>query len=171
MKVCLPVHIRWSHHSLARVWTEGYQEYVHAADVPRLLIRLEDLLFHTEAVLHEIKTFVGARASMIHSLFTNWLQPSNTPILNATKKQSGFVAALVKYGRDHGEHTGNMTVEDRDYAQRFLSRELLELFQYRDPQCVFHIGWWDQTLRRTNCKSTRQRLLRYRLNYRCDLRT
>ena len=60
----VPVWIRWgrwgrSWSSLAHVWNSWYREYYHA-DFPRLIIRFEDLLFHTEAVLEEIRDCVGA---------------------------------------------------------------------------------------------------------------
>lgn len=59
------VFIRWgrwgrSWHSLAHVWNQWYREY-YEADFPRLMIRFEDLLFHTKTVMNEIRECVGAQ--------------------------------------------------------------------------------------------------------------
>lgn len=58
------VFIRWGRFqrtfdSLAHVWNQWYKEYVEA-DFPRLIVRFEDLIFHTEEVLHEIHDCAGA---------------------------------------------------------------------------------------------------------------
>ena len=76
----VPVWIRWARWarewpSLAHVWTSWYQEYLHA-DFPRLIIRFEDLLFHTEAVLEEIKECVGAE--WVHDTFVYQTKPAKT---------------------------------------------------------------------------------------------
>jgi hypothetical protein len=135
----VPVHVQWGRfkrkwHSLAHVWSEWYQEYVDA-DYPRLIIRFEDLLFRTETVLDEIRECVGASWKQDQFLFRT-TPAKQHPYFDQFKKQNGLVAAFVKYGRDHGERTGNMTQDDLDYAERFVSPDLMRLFNYGTPDAV-----------------------------------
>lgn len=67
------VFIQWGHFqrkfdSLAHVWSKWYREYVQA-DFPRLIVRFEDLIFHTEEVLREIKDCVGAEWKQDHIIY------------------------------------------------------------------------------------------------------
>lgn len=55
--------------SLAHVWSEWYLEY-YEAQFPRLIIRFEDLLFHTPKVLDEIRQCAGAEWKHKHVVFT-----------------------------------------------------------------------------------------------------
>lgn len=54
--------------SLAHVWNKWYREYVEA-DFPRLIVRFEDLIFHTEEVLREIQECVGAEWNHDHFIY------------------------------------------------------------------------------------------------------
>jgi hypothetical protein len=58
-----PAKTRWGNYSrewdsLAHVWSDFYREYEEAT-YPRLVIRFEDVLFHTEAVVDQIRQCAG----------------------------------------------------------------------------------------------------------------
>lgn len=58
-----PAKTRWGNYSrqwdsLAHVWSDFYSEYEEAS-YPRLVIRFEDVLFHTEAVVDQIRQCAG----------------------------------------------------------------------------------------------------------------
>jgi hypothetical protein len=75
-----PVYIQWGRwgrtfHSLAHVWSSWYREY-YQAEFPRLIIRFEDLLFHTETVLDQVRECVGAEWT--HPTFVYQTEPAKT---------------------------------------------------------------------------------------------
>jgi hypothetical protein len=69
------VHVQWGMKyrrywaSLAHVWSEWYREY-YDAKFPRLIIRFEDMLFHTPKVLEAIRECAGAEWKHKHVVFT-----------------------------------------------------------------------------------------------------
>ena len=77
----VPANVLWgttwnrTWESLASVWTEWYREY-YDADFPRLMIRFEDLLFHTPEVLDQIRECAGAEWKESHFVFST--SPSKT---------------------------------------------------------------------------------------------
>jgi hypothetical protein len=106
--------------SLADMWTSWYQQYIDA-DFPRLIIRLEDTLFHLEKVLAAVLDCLGEPVtSNIRYSLEN---------AKDTSKSSDLLTAIVKYGHEDGRY-GGMTVEDHDYARVALDPELMKTFGY-----------------------------------------
>jgi hypothetical protein len=107
--------------SLADMWSVWYKQWIDTT-IPSLVIRFEDIIFHTEEVMQTIMDCIG------HSI--------DKPLkyqVEATKRDvhpTDFFAALVKYGRAAGRE-GGMRYDDKLYARTALDPNLLQLFHYK----------------------------------------
>jgi len=136
----VPVKVRWSKDytrrwpSMSDLWSSWYREYLDHPDMPRLMIRFEDLLFHTEAVLEQVRDCVGAEWR--HSAFQYQAAPAKThPYFAKYKPPSSLVSAMIKYGWDNRERrVGSMTEADLEFANRTIDSKLQELFHYPAPR-------------------------------------
>lgn len=135
----VPVTIRWSTNfvrkwpSLAHLWSSWYREYIDADDMPRIVVRFEDLLFHTEAVVEEIRDCVGA-SYVDKEHFHYAAAPAKThPYFSKYKAPSSLISAMIKYGQDDNgsSRTGNMNEADLAYASKNLDADLIQQFQYQ----------------------------------------
>lgn len=135
----VPVRIRWGKDfirtwpSLAHLWSAWYREYVDADDMPRILVRFEDLLFHTEAVVEEIRECVGA-TWIDEGQFRYAAEPAKThPYFARYKAPSSLVSAMIKYGQDDSgsARRGSMTEADLKFAAGGLDADLIEQFHYQ----------------------------------------
>jgi hypothetical protein len=117
--------------------------------IPRLMIRFEDLLFHAEEVVEQIRQCVGASwkirndtstdpASNGKSPFRYGLAPAKThPYFSSFKKhQSSLVSAIIKYGQEGSNgrrRVDNMTDADIAFAKRYIDNKILDVFNYNHP--------------------------------------
>lgn len=131
----VPVKIRWDKNivrswpSLIHVWTSFYREY-YESDMPRLFVRYEDVLFHTEYVVNRIRECVGAEFKS--ETFQHLMAPAKThPYFAKYKPPSGSLSAMIKYGSDNGKRVGSMNAQDRDFVKANLDVAFMKLFQYR----------------------------------------
>ncbi|GKY92160.1 hypothetical protein MPSEU_000187300 [Mayamaea pseudoterrestris] len=106
--------------SLADIWTDWNMEYANAA-FPRLMVRVEDLLFHAEKVTQLVAQCVGMDAS----------HPYRYPAVNAKQNADAadIFAALTEIGRKGERHDGFLA-NDIEYASKALDPQLLRVFQY-----------------------------------------
>ena len=133
-----PVRVRWSKDyirkwpSMADLWSSWHREY-YDSDMPRLMVRFEDMLFHTEQVVEEIRDCVGAEWR--HPEFQFQAAPAKThPYFAKYKPPSSLVSAMIKYGWDiRARRVGTMTAADREFARQHLDADLLEQFHYPRP--------------------------------------
>jgi hypothetical protein len=133
------VTIRWSHNvtrtwpTLAHIWSSWYREYFDAIDMPRIFVRFEDLLFHTEAVVDRIRECVGA-TWIDDQQFRYIAGPAKThPYFARFKPPTSLISAMIKYGQDDDGklRRGSMTEESIEYAATVLDSHLMEKFHYR----------------------------------------
>jgi hypothetical protein len=135
--------------SLVEMYNEWYMEYVeNKIGVSRLVVRFEDLLFHTEYVVNEIRKCVGA--TWIHianvtendtfeakPLFQYAALPAKThPYFAKYKPPSSLISAMIKNGQDPSgkQRVGNMSPDDVEYAVSQFNEDLLRMFHYQiDP--------------------------------------
>jgi hypothetical protein len=135
--------------SLVEMYNEWYMEYVeNKVGISRLVVRFEDLLFHTEDVINEVRKCVGA--TWIHTtnvtekdtseekpLFQYAALPAKThPYFAKYKPPSSLVSAMIKNGQDLSgtQRVGNMSPADIEYAVSQLNPHLLSMFHYQiDP--------------------------------------
>jgi hypothetical protein len=131
----VPVKIRWSKGyirswpSLAHLWSMWYREY-YESSMPRLIIRYEDLLFHTEKVIDSIRDCVGA--TWKSDTFQWQAAPAKThPYFARFKAPSSLVSAVIKYGSAKGRE-GTMNIDDQTYARTFIDKAMVRNFHYQD---------------------------------------
>jgi len=106
--------------SLADMWTVWNRAYVDA-NFPRLIIRLEDILFHSERVMELVSDCLGKPMTARFQYHLSSSKPLRT--------SADFVSAIKKYGKADGRFIG-MTLEDREYAVSALDPLLLQTFHY-----------------------------------------
>jgi hypothetical protein len=116
----VPVRVRYKsgtlyHESLAAVWNEWYREY-YDADFPRIIVRLEDLVFHAKEVVTKVCECFGG------------------------KMESDFlyVTKTAKVGEIHGSDRTDLfkwfTHWHLENRARNMTEELLKQFQYGTPE-------------------------------------
>jgi hypothetical protein len=136
-----PISVSWAQKfqrkwpSMVHLWSSWYGEYVHQFDhgAPRMIIRFEDLLFHTEKVMDEIRDCVGAE--FLEGSFQYATAPAKThPYFARFKAPTSLVSALIKYGKDdRKKRTETMTKQEIEFAKEYLDSGLMELFHYVHP--------------------------------------
>lgn len=133
----VPIRIQWSNKfvrkwdSLLHVWNSWNKEYI-VSDMPHLILRFEDLLFHTQKVVDVIRDCVGATWRQDEFQFQT--APAKThPYFAKFKAPSSLVSALIKYGQDNNNQrrTGSMTEDDLKFARDHIDPELLQLLHYQ----------------------------------------
>lgn len=115
------------HKSLVNLWNEWYRGY-YDATFPRLIVRSEDMMYHTEEVITKICTCGGGimRDDFKYVLDSAKSGPGHKADAN------GLVGAMVKYGNSTLRIKG-MTKEDLTFAEKELDPELMEAFGYLMP--------------------------------------
>jgi hypothetical protein len=107
-----------------------YREY-YESNMPRIIIRFEDLLFHTEKVIDSIRDCVGAQWKS--ETFQWQAAPAKThPYFAKFKPPSSLISAIIKYGTSRGR-LGNMNKDDHMYARQIIDANMIHNFHYRDP--------------------------------------
>ena len=130
----IPVRVRYKvtnefHDSMAHMWRDWYTEYFNAT-FPRLIVRLEDLVYNPRNVMKEVCECVGGS-----------LAPNLTLLVNSAKKGLGNVHGKIKTGlldamfnHVHGNMTAGMTRDDVLFANAVLNDSpLVSTFGYRLP--------------------------------------
>jgi hypothetical protein len=130
--------------SLIHMWTHWYRGYVDKhLPFPRLIIRLEDLVYHSDKVLHQICECAGGKP-----LYPNRILPEESVKtrkdrervqrgLNGTLAGGKETAGLLKAWTDHASTASlweRMTKKDKRLVKLVLERDdskLLELFHYK----------------------------------------
>jgi hypothetical protein len=110
--------------SLAHLWSRWYRAYLEAP-YPRLLIRFEDLLFHSEKIMQLIGKCVDAKVNPDH-----YVQTSSS---KSHGSGTDFTKAIIKTG-DAKARLQMLTVEDLRFAAEYLDPELMSMFRYNTPQ-------------------------------------
>jgi len=115
---------RWLYwNSLVHLWNGWYNHYLNAT-FPRLIIRFEDMLLQTPAVLQEIADCVGTivKPQLQYQVKSAKAHGSGTDLLKALSKTGDAEARLRQ-----------LTPEDLAFSRRHLDPNLIRLFQYRVP--------------------------------------
>lgn len=112
--------------SLVDLWSSWYRQYWEAS-FPRVMIRFEDLLLHSDDLMSILADCLGTKTKLQHRIQT------------ASSKYHGshtdFLAALVKTGNPSLRRK-SLLPADLEYARKALDPELMQLFQYQyvEPQ-------------------------------------
>ena len=137
----VPVRIEYAagtreHDSLIHHWNDYYSAYLRQDRFPRLMVRFEDLIFHPKRVTETVCECAGGE--MKHALdgkgFEYIVQSAKKGAMHG-KERTGYVDAILRYGTDKNRWKGGgMTDADRQFAERHLDHELMELFDYKLPK-------------------------------------
>ncbi|CAB9516556.1 expressed unknown protein [Seminavis robusta] len=116
--------------SLAHLWNDWYKMYIDDAKYPRLIVRLEDLMFHAEETTTQICTCVGGKIRSDRNF---------TYILDSAKadspghdKSTGFIQAWIKYSKPMPPR-GNFRPDDYEAAKEALNKDYMHMFHYDHP--------------------------------------
>ena len=124
----------FSHHkSLAHLWNDYYQGYNEAiSSYPRLIIRYEDLIFHTSEVVKSICHCTGGRLKSDDGSIEYSVESTKNGQHGHRAQITGLIQSLVKYG--HKKSRLNMLKEtDEAFAREAFDRKLMEEFGYVQP--------------------------------------
>ena len=121
-----------NHTSLAHMWNDWYLDYVQA-EFPRIMIRMEDLVFHTRNVTEQICTCAGGR--LRNTTFHYIKKSAKEGELHEFQYETTMLDAMIRYGSaTHQDRTRGMTRQDMEYAQGVISKDLMNMFGYQYPQ-------------------------------------
>ncbi|CAB9516821.1 expressed unknown protein [Seminavis robusta] len=131
----VPVRVRYKsgtlyHDSLPDMYNSWYHEYLDA-DFPRLVVRLEDLVFHAKEVVTKVCTCMGGSVRDDFNYITETAKVGDEHIHGKQEDRTNMIKTFTKW---HAENrTKNMTSEDVAYAKESLDADLLKMFQYSHP--------------------------------------
>lgn len=114
--------------SLIDMWSSWNRQYFDS-DIPRIMIRFEDMIFHAETVLDRILDCLGGVPANRGGGPEVKLQKSRAKHAN---KSSDFESALTKYGHEEGRYS-QLTKEDYDYMRSHVDLDLMNKFHYKIP--------------------------------------
>jgi hypothetical protein len=117
-----------TYESLAHLWNRWNRAWYDSIAFPRLVIRMEDLLYYPDQVILQVCTCAGGS-----------LQPEFSVPMESTKmKQSGhnqhsrtFLQAFIRYG--NFRLWDRFPLQDHLAARTVLDRELMQVFGYQHP--------------------------------------
>lgn len=121
--------------SLAHYWTQWYEQYLHA-DYPRLMVRFEDLQFHSREMIDAICQCAGGVARQEDSSFAYVVDSAKSfgPGHGGKKQaKTNMISAMIKYGSDT-HRLDSLTKEDMEFAATHFNPALMELFEYNVPE-------------------------------------
>ena len=109
------------------MWDDWYCEY-YDADFPRLMVRLEDLVFRPAEVLERICACAGGQFAGAAGLKMNGDAAKAADKVHC-KNQTNLVGAMASHV--YADRTDGMTREDIEFAESFLKRsKMMEVFGY-----------------------------------------
>jgi len=111
------------HDSLVHHWNEWYTAYVKAS-FPRLIVRMEDLVFHPKNVSTEICYCAGGK---MRKQFMYFLESAKSA--KGHGNRTTLVDVIMRYGKD-AERLSGMTPADLELAESTLERGLMDTFNY-----------------------------------------
>ena len=137
-----PKHSTSSYPSLLHLWNTYYHDWFktnlnktsteHTGtkndSFPRLIVRYEDLLYHTEEVITKVCNCGGGKIfeeSKFKSVFEASKEPWKIP-------SNDLVSAAIRYG-SLDIRNSVLTVENEEFATRVIDRVLIDKFNYLTP--------------------------------------
>ena len=114
--------------SLAHMWNSWYRAYLSKDDdFPRLIVRLEDLVFHAETVIPQICTCAGGtfKQDFVHSSI---VQNQNVGI-DTSNVHEGLYRSIVRYGTTRNRRKGYPPFQ-LDAIKEVLDPSMMEVFGY-----------------------------------------
>lgn len=117
------------HDSIVHHWNDYYNEYIHEAKIPFLLVRFEDLVFHPEETTKKVCECAGG--SMRRDGKFHYVVDSAKKGIGAHGSvRTGYVDALVKYGTELKRYKGYDDGVDLAYIRDHLDPVLMDVMKY-----------------------------------------
>lgn len=137
----MPVHILYSrkekrtvkHTSLAHYYNEWYQEYRQSTSFPRLIVRMEDLIFRGEELVAQVCECAGGE-SLRGDSFVHVKKTAKGGTTSHATAHTGLLEAIETYGNASNRRVG-WAANQLQAAKDLLDPELMNLFgyHYEDP--------------------------------------
>jgi hypothetical protein len=129
----VPVRVRYKssvefHTSLAHMWKDWYQDY-YDVKFPRLIIRLEDLVFHPRQILQQVCQCVGGKLRANITMAGESTKQGADHIHGKNKTNLADAMILHVYSN----RTKGMTIDDLQYAKEILKDSVMSDFGYTPP--------------------------------------
>lgn len=109
---------------------------MQAHESPRLMTRMEDLLFFPDEVIPAMCACAGTKMLHKHakvSAASTKAEGHTSPYGEKMKREAtGYISALIKYGNPKTRLKG-FTPQDVQYASHYLDKELMKMFGYKVP--------------------------------------
>ncbi len=133
----IPLNVRYRnevarHESLVHFWEAWYHEY-YQAEFPRLIIRLEDLVFHPYKTLQSICDCVEGNmtSEKEFTLLAESVKNYSDPAHSKTRK-TDLLSSFFLHLRSN--RTSGMTLEDVVFSKNFLAdSRVRQFFGYQPP--------------------------------------
>mmetsp|Transcript_8708 Transcript_8708/g.24121 ORF Transcript_8708/g.24121 Transcript_8708/m.24121 type:complete len:258 (+) Transcript_8708:497-1270(+) len=123
--------------SLAHLYNDWYHGYTQHASYPWIMIRMEDLIFHTYDTIHQVCECAGGQLVSDNNSNETARRQLQYP-LDSAKADSpghdtstGLVQAWIKYSR--APDVSSWTRTDIQAAREILDADLLDVFGYQLP--------------------------------------
>jgi hypothetical protein len=115
------------HESLAHLWNDWYSDYYNPVEsFPRIIVRYEDLLFHTQEVISKVCTTCMGGTIPYKKVK---LLPTSAKLASAHKSRTGLLEAMIHYGSTKRRLEG-FTQDDLIFANQHLNTDLMTMFGY-----------------------------------------
>ena len=114
--------------TLVGFWNDWYGDYVAVDDFPRIIVRYEDILFHTTEVVQQICKCGGGKMKTNETV--SLLAASAKGSEGAHAGANGLLSAILRYGNPSAR-VESMTKEDLDFAGSHLRKDLMSVFRYQ----------------------------------------
>merc|ERR1712008_437527 len=123
--------------SLLYLWNDYYNDYKNI-DVPVLLVRFEDLVFHPEETVTKVCECGGGIRSTKKFRYIIDSAKKGKDAHGAISLRTGFVDAMVKYGSLKNRYKGYDSIDDLKYVWAEIDKGLMEMMQYSDIEPLWN---------------------------------
>ena len=118
-----------TYESLIHLWNDYYNDYKNI-DIPFLLVRFEDLVFHAEETTRRVCECGGG---VIYAKQFRYIVDSakhGTAAHGKMSDRTGYVDALIRYGTLAKRYKGWDSAENLKYVKDNIDPKLMEMMQY-----------------------------------------
>jgi hypothetical protein len=126
------VYVKYSeiiqhHDSILHFWNDWYRDYLNAK-WPRLIVRMEDLVFHPKEVTKVVCECAGGQLN--NGQFQFVVDSAKKGEAAHGKVRTSYVDALIRYGTEKGRYNG-FEEADIEFARENLDPALMQAFGYK----------------------------------------
>jgi len=116
------------HDSILGLWNDFYRAYLEVP-WPRLLVRIEDLIYHPEETTEIVCKCAGG-AMREDGKFVYIVNSAKKGERAHGKVRTGMVDAIIKYGTFQKRYEGYFSHIDLKYIRDHVDPELMEMMKY-----------------------------------------